>query len=111
MDLTSRPLPSQEEMYTAFMQPKKNDPESFYVGVISSGIFNTASCLSKKPLKENMVFFSSTKEALDYGYRPCLTCHPMLNDDQAPENIEELLEEIDHNPINAFSDKGMRLTL
>ena len=107
MDLTTRPLPTQKEMYEAYMHPKKNDPEAFYVGVISSGVFNTASCLSKKPLKENMVFFSSTKEALDYGYRPCQLCHPMLNGEPAPDKIEELLSEIDHNPMTKIKDADL----
>ena len=108
MDLTTRPLPSQKEMYNAFMHPKDNDPTSFYVGVISSGVFNTASCLSKKPLKENMVFFSSTKEALDYGYRPCLKCHPMVNDKDVPDDISELLSEVDHNPHMKVKDADLR---
>ncbi len=108
MDLTTRPLPTQKEMYDAFMHPKENDPTSFYVGVVSSGVFNTANCLSKKPLKENMVFFSSTKEALDYGYRPCLKCKPMINDKEIPQNFEELLNEIDHNPLVKIKDADLR---
>lgn len=108
MDITSRPLPSQEEMYDAFMNPKENEANSFYVGVISSGIFNTARCLTKKPLKENMVFFSSTKEALDYGYRPCLICQPMVDGIEIPEKYKELLDEVDHNPMIKIKDADLK---
>ena len=99
MDLTSKPLPTQEEMYSLYMNPKDEFDNEFYVGVISTGVFNTAHCLSKKPLKENMIFFSSTKEALDYGYRPCMNCLPMLKENETPDFIEKLLDEIDHEPM------------
>jgi AraC family transcriptional regulator of adaptative response/methylated-DNA-[protein]-cysteine methyltransferase len=107
MDLTSRPLPSQKEMFEAFMHPKENDDKLFFVGVISSGVFNTATCFSKKPLKENMVFFSSTKEALDLGYRPCLQCQPMLANTDAPEKYKELLAEIDRDPSIEIEDEDL----
>ena len=107
MDLTTHDLPSQDEMYQAYMDPKASKAIKFYVGVISSGVFNTSKCLSKKPLKENMVFFSSTKEALDYGYRPCLQCQPMVDGNKTPERYKELLAEVDHNPQNAISDDDL----
>ena len=107
MDLTTHSLPSQEEMYKAFMDPKSKKKIDFYVGVISSGVFNTSECLSKKPLKENMIFFSSTKEALDYGYRPCLLCKPMLYRIKAPEKYEELLAEIDHDPNMKLEEEDL----
>ncbi|MFD2036550.1 Ada metal-binding domain-containing protein [Belliella marina] len=38
-------------------------------------IYGTLSCVSGKRLKrENRVFFSSEKEALESGYRPCGHC-------------------------------------
>ena len=107
MDLTTHPLPSQKSMYEAFMHPKASKENSFYVGVLSTGVFNSASCPSKKPLKNNMVFFSSTKEALDYGYRPCLICRPMLKGESVPDYIDELLAEIDHRPMDFISDKDL----
>jgi AraC family transcriptional regulator of adaptative response/methylated-DNA-[protein]-cysteine methyltransferase len=108
MDLTTHPLASQEEMYNLFIHPKGKKLNSFYVGVISSGVFNTSICSTKKPIKENVIFFSSTKEALDYGYRPCLLCHPMVRDLEIPDNFKELLEEIDHNPTNKIKDADLR---
>lgn len=108
MDLTTRPLPSQEEMYDAYMHPKEKSTTPFFVGVISSGVFNTESCLSKKPKKENMKFFSSTKEALDFGYRPCLACSPMVDSKDLDEKYKELLAEVDHNPMNKINDADLR---
>lgn len=103
MDLTSKPLPSQEEMYDLYMHPKDKFENEFYVGVISTGVFNTAHCLSKKPKKENMLFFSSTKEALDYGYRPCMNCRPMNMENETPGFIADLIDEVDHNPLQKIS--------
>jgi len=38
-------------------------------------IYGTLSCKSGKRMKtENRVFFSSEKEAISYGYRPCGHC-------------------------------------
>ncbi len=108
MDLTTHPLPSKEKMHDAFLHPKENRSDSFFVGVVSSGVFNKANCLSKKPLKENMVFFSSTKEALDYGYRPCKICHPMLPDSDVPDYLQELLEDIDQNHLNRIKDSELK---
>lgn len=108
MDLTTRPLPSQTEMYEAYMHPKNSYPTPFFVGVISSGVFNTESCLSKKPKKENMKFFSSTKEALDFGYRPCLSCNPMVDSKKVDEKYKELFAEVDHNPMNKLKDGDLR---
>jgi AraC family transcriptional regulator of adaptative response/methylated-DNA-[protein]-cysteine methyltransferase len=107
MDLTSRPLPSQEEMYEAFMHPKDSDDNSFFVAVISSGVFNTSNCLSKKPLRENIEFFSSTKEALDWGYRPCLSCQPMLANTDAPDKYKELIAEVDHDTDFIIEDEDL----
>jgi methylphosphotriester-DNA--protein-cysteine methyltransferase len=40
-------------------------------------IYGTLSCSSGKRMKtENRVFFSSEKEAIDAGYRPCGHCLP-----------------------------------
>lgn len=40
-------------------------------------IYGTLSCSSGKRMKmENRVFFSSEREAIDAGYRPCGHCMP-----------------------------------
>ncbi|SFM34302.1 Ada metal-binding domain-containing protein [Pelosinus propionicus] len=48
----------------------------FWYGVKSTGIFCIPSCKSKPPLRENIEYFDSPKEALDAGYRVCKRCRP-----------------------------------
>lgn len=50
----------------------------FYYGVASTKIFCRPSCKSKKPLRENTVFFDAPAEAENAGFRPCKRCRPDL---------------------------------
>lgn len=48
----------------------------FFYGVSSTRIFCRPQCPSRRPNRENVVFFSTTAEALACGYRPCRRCTP-----------------------------------
>jgi AraC family transcriptional regulator of adaptative response / methylphosphotriester-DNA alkyltransferase methyltransferase len=50
----------------------------FYYGVTSTKVFCRPSCRSKKPLRENTVFFDAPGEAAAAGFRPCKRCRPDL---------------------------------
>ena len=97
MDPTSRPLPTKITMINAFLKKKKKYEEVFFVGVKSTGTLHKSTCGVRKPEKKNMDFFSSAKVALDYGYRPCKVCHPLLPASTAPDWIKNLLDEVDHD--------------
>lgn len=43
----------------------------FFVGVKTTSICCIATCRARKPKRENVVFYTTFKEALDAGYRPC----------------------------------------
>ena len=104
MDPTSKPLPSLRTMQSAYLKRRKKYDDVFFVGVKSTGIFNRVTCPVRKPAKKNMVFFSSVKEALDYGYRPCKICRPMVVPGETPREIGALLSEIDSNPYLRVRD-------
>jgi AraC family transcriptional regulator of adaptative response / methylphosphotriester-DNA alkyltransferase methyltransferase len=50
----------------------------FFYGVRSTEIFCRPSCKSKLPLKKNVVFFDTLRQAEQAGYRPCKRCRPDL---------------------------------
>ena len=81
--------------------------DMFFVGVKSTGIFHGSTCNVRKPAKKNMDFFSSAKVALDYGYRPCKVCRPMLSQGVTPDWIKNLLDEVDHDPEYRIRDSEL----
>ena len=48
----------------------------FFYAVITTGVFCRANCGSRRPLRENVRFFSSAAEARAAGFRPCRRCKP-----------------------------------
>ena len=52
----------------------------------------------------NVEFFSSTKDAILKGYRPCKVCKPLENPDETPVEIQKLLDELSANPSLKFKD-------
>ena len=50
----------------------------FYYAVKSTGIFCRPSCKSRRPSRENVLFFDTAEEAMAAGFRPCKRCRPEL---------------------------------
>jgi AraC family transcriptional regulator of adaptative response/methylated-DNA-[protein]-cysteine methyltransferase len=48
----------------------------FFYGVRSTGIYCKPSCPSRRPRREQVLFFASFKAAETEGFRACLRCHP-----------------------------------
>lgn len=49
-----------------------------YYAVKSTGVFCRPSCRSRRPSRENVLFFDTAEEALAAGFRPCKRCRPEL---------------------------------
>jgi len=87
--------------------------DSFYEGVFitavkTTGIFCRPSCRARKPKPENVVFYDTTQEALQNGYRPCKICKPMEKLDETPEYIQNIIKELHQNPYLRIKDEGLR---
>lgn len=55
------------------------DPESdgrFVYAVVTTGVYCRPTCSSRRPLRGNVLFFDSWREAEQSGFRACLRCHP-----------------------------------
>lgn len=79
----------------------------FITGVKTTGIFCRPSCRARKPRIENVVFFDTTNEALQNGYRPCKICKPMGQLDETPAEIQSLITELHENPFNRIKDNDL----
>jgi len=64
---------------------------SFYVGVISTGIYCVPSCKAKLPKIENVRFFDSREEAIAFGLRGCKRCKSEIFPDVLPSWLNSVV--------------------
>lgn len=80
----------------------------FFVGVKTTGVFCIATCRARKPKRENVVFYSDMKSAVDAGFRPCKVCRPTENACSAPPFVEQALALLRSNAQTRISDGFLR---
>ncbi len=80
----------------------------FVAGVKTTGVFCRPTCTARKPKRENVEFFSTPTEALQYGYRPCKLCRPMEPPTQSPKWLRSLLDEVCAHPELRIADNDLR---
>ncbi len=95
---------SEEIMYKALLEKDEQFEGQFIAGVKTTGIFCRPSCTARKPKKDNVEYFETAKAALASGYRPCKVCKPLLMRGEIPEEIRNILDEIENNPSGKISD-------
>lgn len=106
--MTTTTLPPLETMYRAFLERDSQFEGVFFTGVKTTGIFCRPTCRAKKPKPENVTFFRSTKEALDYGFRPCRVCRPMEPSPATPDWVRELTSELTGTEAAKLTDAELR---
>jgi len=92
---------------TAYKALIDKDPQYeglFFAGIKTTGIFCRPTCRARKPKKENVEFFSTSKEAMANGYRPCKICRPLEYPDETIREIKNILREIETNPSSKITD-------
>ncbi len=94
--------------YQALLDREPSFVGIFYVGVKTTSIFCIATCRARKPKLENVEFYTSFKDALDAGYRPCKVCKPTENTNEAPEQVEQAIKMVRDNPKEKISDFQLR---
>ncbi len=72
----------------------------FFYAVMSTGIYCRPSCPSKRPRRENVVFFRAREAAERAGFRPCKRCKPDSTDQRDPNAllVEKVCRYIDAHP-------------
>lgn len=66
------------EKWDAVVQCDNAYDNVFFYGVKTTGIFCRPSCKSKIPRQDNVLFFATSEDAIEYGLRPCKRCRPDL---------------------------------
>jgi AraC family transcriptional regulator, regulatory protein of adaptative response / methylated-DNA-[protein]-cysteine methyltransferase len=106
--METQPLPDTDEMYQALLARDASYDGIFFVGVRSTGIFCRPVCPARKPMRRNVDFFPSARDALSHGFRPCKRCRPLQPQGETPDAIRRLLEEIEADPSLRLRDGDLR---
>lgn len=77
-----------ERIYATVARQEGTYDGLYYTGVHTTGIFCRPSCRARTPKPENVSFYTSIRDALDAGFRPCKRCKP---EEPGPEGPEEVL--------------------
>jgi len=101
-------LPSVREMERAYRTSDTSYDGVFYLAVATTGIFCRPTCAARKPKPENVRYYSTAREALFAGYRPCKRCRPLESVGATPPWLKGLLARIDRNPSERYSDEYLR---
>jgi AraC family transcriptional regulator of adaptative response/methylated-DNA-[protein]-cysteine methyltransferase len=70
------PRDTNDERWDAVTSRDRTADGRFVFAVTSTGVFCRPSCPSRRPLRERVRFFDSTREAEQAGFRACLRCRP-----------------------------------
>jgi AraC family transcriptional regulator, regulatory protein of adaptative response / methylated-DNA-[protein]-cysteine methyltransferase len=97
-------LLSENTMYDALIKKDSQFEGLFYAAVKTTGIFCRATCTARKPKKENVEFFETTREALVNGYRPCKVCRPLEKAGALPANMQTVMHELQGTPDIRLTD-------
>src|SRR4051794_40286031 len=84
-------MPPIGEMQRAYLNNDSTYDGIFFLGVRTTGIFCRPSCPARKPLPENVDYFSNVREAVSAGYRPCKRCRPLATNGTEPEWVDHAL--------------------
>ncbi|MCX6165902.1 MAG: methylated-DNA--[protein]-cysteine S-methyltransferase [Ignavibacteriae bacterium] len=95
-------------MYNALLKKDSSFEGLFFVAVKTTGIFCRPTCTARKPKRENVEFFNTSRDAIVHGYRPCKVCAPLENLGSMPEYIKKLIKEINDNPGTKLKDWDLR---
>lgn len=102
--IPDKTLPSILEMERAYKKSDESYDGIFYFAVRSTGIFCRPSCSARKPLPKNVEYFSTAREAIFAGYRPCKRCRPLEVRGTPPDWVTKLLNIIETDPAVRYND-------
>ncbi len=92
-----------DEMWKAVVDCNTNYDGNFFYAVKTVGVYCRPSCKSKRPLRKNVDYFKTRREAENAGFRPCKRCRPDLLD-YAP--MTELARQTKDLINNYFNEKN-----
>ena len=93
-----------EDKYQAIVRKDQEYEGIFITAVKTTGIFCRPVCTARKPKPENVEFYDSPEEAILHGFRPCKVCRPLENQNETPEFIRQLINELNDDPFLRLKD-------
>lgn len=100
-------IPSVQEMQQAYERKDSSYDGIFFLAVRTTGIFCRPSCPARRPLPRNVDYFSSARDALFAGYRPCKRCRPMDTNGRPPEWVSRAIALV-HDSETHIKDVALR---
>lgn len=101
-------MPDHETMYRAVVERDPQYDGVFFTGVRTTGIFCRPVCAARRPRPGNVTFFTSAREAVLAGFRPCRLCHPLIGGERCSKEIESFLAGIESRPAARLTDAEIR---
>ncbi len=96
------------EKYAAIGKKESLYEGAFITAVITTGIFCRPSCRARKPKAENVVFYDSSQQAIQNGFRPCKVCKPMEKEGETPDYIKTIIQDLHANPFLKIKDYDLK---
>src|SRR6202451_4129633 len=108
--------PRAEALWHAVQSRDRAADGAFVYAVRSTGIYCRPSCPSRKPRREQVVFFSLPEAAEQQGFRACRRCRPRAINLRDPRtaSVARVCREIDtqiREEDDASDESGLTLTL
>ena len=97
-----------ETYYRALVERKPDFVGTFYVGVKTTSIFCISTCRARKPKLKNVEFYTSLKEVMEQGYRPCKVCKPTQNGNEMPGPVVRAIRLVKADPKAKISDRVLQ---
>ncbi len=111
-DLPAKPYTDDEARWKAIVDRDVLADSAFYYGVRSTGVYCRPTCPSRRPGRENVVFFDRLEDAERAGFRPCLRCRPdeVTAHQQVVARVQHLLETVEPAPSLAELGRAVGLS-
>lgn len=97
-----------EQLYQALLDRDPSFTGTFFAAVRTTSVFCISTCRARKPKRENVEFYTTFKDALDNGYRPCKICKPTENANETPTEIRSAIELVRNQPKTRITDQHLR---
>src|SRR5262245_36074068 len=105
--IATKTSPPAEERFWQAVETRAADYDGvFYYGVRTTGVYCRPSCPSRRPKRENVLFFALPEAARQAGFRACLRCRPdeaVIRDPQAEltQSLCRLIEDRKSTRLNS----------
>lgn len=103
---TARPTETDSVRWQIVLNRQQDD--SFFYAVLTTGIVCRPGCSSRPPRRENVRFFDTLPQAIAAGFRPCLRCRPHTSTNASDTYIAEAMRYLQANsdrmvPLNELA--------